>query len=553
MQTETLHGLSTEGLRIHSWVLGAFLFILPATILRAEPARIEKIQGIVELRAPSMLDWEKITPGQKVPEGSTLRTRANSSADVLTGRGHRYVLKADTILQISSLQADETKARLEKGRVLSKVKHLQAKEKFSMETPTAVCAVRGTEFETTTGEKGTLVAVFQGVVGVAALGSDKEISLGAGQMTSVHDGTIEVPRSIPQETQRAGDAGLAKVARHEVGLDMDRNEVIAAAVMEQRLAEYKEGKSLIDVEGHRVRIEEYILRPRADQYKFVVLNERDDRLDYFYYLGTFNQTLPTDLSLALRDVSGKVGTTAPDYYLTAYEMGQSNTQDSIQDTASGGHLVKVTVDGNGDYVLTDPSNPSNTRTVEASELQLDGTYKIYNPIADKFSSATASEVEEASKVGLYLPETDTFRNLASGDTVWKTRFNSYTHALNGTTKISYSKSGANDVLAANLDASWYYAGGFVLPVVQTTPGKLDVTITNYYGDGTFERYRTLLIDDQGTVAPESAFAGVSTGAAYKDELVKWNYQQQVTASEFGGRKIDLVVEPKIFIKSGLIQ
>mgnify|MGYP000315474944 CR=1 FL=1 len=53
--------------------------------------------------------------------------------------------------------------------------------------------------------------------------------------------------------------------------------------------------------------------------------------------------------------------------------------------------------------------------------------------------------------------------------------------------------------------------------------------------------------------PASAFAGLSTGADYKGELLKWNYQQQITASEFNGRSIDLVVEPKIFIKSGLIQ
>ena len=37
------------------------------------------------------------------------------------------------------------------------------------------------------------------------------------------------------------------------------------------------------------------------------------------------------------------------------------------------------------------------------------------------------------------------------------------------------------------------------------------------------------------------------------DLLKWNYEQQDTATEFQGRNIDLVVEPKIFIKSGLIQ
>ena len=42
---------------------------------------------------------------------------------------------------------------------------------------------------------------------------------------------------------------------------------------------------------------------------------------------------------------------------------------------------------------------------------------------------------------------------------------------------------------------------------------------------------------------------------YIDFLVLFTHgsAQQVSATEFQGRKIDLVVEPKIFIKSGLIQ
>jgi hypothetical protein len=52
----------------------------------------------------------------------------------------------------------------------------------------------------------------------------------------------------------------------------------------------------------------------------LVLNERDSRFDYFTYTGTFNTTLPEDLSVALGEVNGKLGTDAPTYYLTDYEM-----------------------------------------------------------------------------------------------------------------------------------------------------------------------------------------------------------------------------------------
>ena len=41
-----------------------------------------------------------------------------------------------------------------------------------------------------------------------------------------------------------------------------------------------------------MRLEEYIVRPTANQFKLVALNERDSRFDYFYYQGTFNQNCP---------------------------------------------------------------------------------------------------------------------------------------------------------------------------------------------------------------------------------------------------------------------
>jgi hypothetical protein len=508
----------------------------------------------VQKRAVGALQWENVTPGEKIEEGSSIKTGLNSQIEIVTEEGHRFVVHSETTLSFTSLQADETKARLDSGRVLSKVVKLKEKQRFSVQTPTAVCAVRGTEFETVSGQGGTFVSVYHGVVGVAALGSHDEIRVPAGQMTSVHNGTIEIPRAIPKEHRAAsGDNALARAARHEVGLDMTRNQVIASAAMEQRQADYRERKSLIDVNGNRVRIEEYIVRPQPNQFKLVVLDKRDARLDYFFYQGTFNQTLPADLSIALKDLSGTLGASAPNYYLTAYEMGQSNTQDSIHDAASGGHLVQISVDNSGNYVLTDPSNPSNTRTIQAAQLQSDGTYKVYNPLADSFFTVSAAQLASSTKFGVYISENDTFKDLAPGDTLWETRFNLYTHQIDNITKINYSQSGTTNVLATNLDANWSYAGGFVLPVVKPDPNNIDATITNYYGDGTFESYRTVLIDNNGSIAPQSAFSGVSTGAEYKGELLKWNYEQIDTATEFQGRKIDLVVEPKIFIESGLIQ
>lgn len=516
-------------------------------------ARIVRLDGMAEKRAAGQLDWERVTQGERIAEGASLRTGADGLIELVTDSGHRLRLKAASLFHLVALQPAQTEGKLEQGRVFSTVKHLKRDQRFAIQTPSAVCAVRGTEFETAVGHEGTWVAVYRGIVGVAIPGGAEETAVKAGQMSVVRDGVIETPKAI-QGTERADGADpLAREAKREVGLDMSRADVIAAAAYEQRYADYTEGKSLIDAEGRRVRLEEYIVRTQANAYKFVVLNHRDDRLDYFYYKGTFNRDLPTDLSVALREQGGKYGETAPDYYLTEYEMAQSNTQDSIRDNASGGHLVKIARNSDGDYVLTDQADPTNTRTVSAAELQLDGTYKVYNPLTDSYSTVSAASAEAAKKIAFYVPATDSYRDFSAGDTYWKTRYNTYSHLLNGAEKIHYQQSGAANTLVTRLDATFRYAGGFVLPVVTSSADRMDVTLTNYYGDGTFERYRTLLIDDNGAIAPASAFEGLSTGAGYRNEILKWNYEQQATATEFAGRSIDLVVEPRIFIRSGQIQ
>jgi hypothetical protein len=92
--------------------------------------------------------------------------------------------------------------------------------------------------------------------------------------------------------------------------------------------------------------------------------------------------------------------------------------------------------------------------------------------------------------------------------------------------------------------------------VTETPSGADLLhnrVTLYYGDGTVETVNTYIMSDDGKIGPVSAFDGLTTGSAFKDQLLQWNYEQVTEATEFQGRKIDLVVEPKILIKSGLLK
>jgi len=324
------------------------------------------------------------------------------------------------------------------------------------------------------------------------------------------------------------------------------------AAEESRNADFQVGKSLIDVNGKRVRVEEYIMRPASNQFKLVALNSRATRFDYFTYTGTFNQALPSDLSVALSEVGGKLGSTNPDYFLTDYEMFMSNTTDSTKDTGSGGHLVQIDFDGATDsYILTDPTKTSNTRTIERAALQSDGSYKVYNPLRDTFSLVTASNLTTALEISVI--DGGTYRNLAAGDRYWKTRFNTNTFYINNSVKSSFAQNSTANILALDLDATFTNPAITSISEFPTGSGSLHNRLSLFYSDGSKLVYDNYIIDDEGNIGDTSTFTGISTSAQYQNELNNWNYQQIVTADEFNGRTIDLVIDPRIGTMSGLIQ
>ncbi len=395
------------------------------------------------------------------------------------------------------------------------------------------------------------VDVLQGQVGVSKLGDmADEIIVNPGESLKFGaEGEIGDP-------VRSGAIPLNNSdVRVEVQNDKVKDAVIALAAEESKNADYQTGKSVIDVDGRRVRIEEYITRPAADQFKLVSLNERDTRFDYFTYTGTFNKNLPEDLSVALKDVGGKLNS-QPDYFLKSYEMLMSNTVDKVTDTGSGGHLVKIELKNDGKYYLTD--SDGNTRDpIDAAALQSNGRYEIYNPIKDSFSTVSASNKDEALKISVLDTSNDTYRDLSTGDVFWRTRYNSSEYKINDVIKTKWDKSNtAASVLAVDLDATFTNQPSTFASENPDGDDTLHNKLSLYYTDennvttqAIFDNY---IIDDKGNIAKASQFDGLSTSAAYKNELNKWNYQTKIKADEMSG-EINLVIDPRIATMSGLIQ
>jgi hypothetical protein len=546
-----------------SALFGAVVFCVPSLFAapKPRPVAVKSFTAPCEVkRKDTPGRWFTARVGSELKAGDVIRTGKGGKALLAMSDGSRMTLGPNSRLNVEEVAPNRVFG-LDVGKVKSYVHKLRKDSKFEIKTPLAAASVRGTVFEVGFNDqtKEGSLAVDEGTVSLTKDG--KEIFVHEGERVGY---TADLPLAPPApQGSGSGSGGDREAVRREVGLGMSKEEVMAAAADEMRLAEYQEGKVLTDVFGKRVRLEEYIIRrPKEaavpdNSFKLVVLNEREDRFDYFYYRGDFNTALPTDLSAAFREMNGKLGV-QPTYVLTSYEMSMSNTQDYVKDNGSNGHLVEVTFDGTS-YTLHDPTGAVADKTVAADQgpVTVAGvTYeKVYDPVKDQYSTVTQEQFAAGDYgTAVYDASNDTFHPITTADTFWRTSFNDYTHVLNGVTKQGWTSS--QNILSLDTDATFTYDGG-VLTAVTTTPSGADKlynqTTLYYSGAGTTETYDTYIIDDDGKIASTGSFLGLTTGTAFKSELLHWNYEQVVTATEFGGRKIDLVVEPKILIKSGLIK
>jgi len=352
--------------------------IVAAAVLLAAPsfaasAIVTDAGGEAEYSRDSV--WAPLTKGLYLQENDSVKTGPSGKASLVLDTGSQIDIGPSTKVQIAKLTDTDTLLDMAMGELTNKVEKLKEENvSFAVKTPASVCAVRGTKFSVIVDKSGkTRVNVFAGVVSAREIsGIGEEIYIRQNQFLEI------LPGVAPEQ---AADMSFAPTARevimakaeflNEVRMDMTKEQVQAAAATEIKNAEYEQGKTMMDYFGKRVRIEEYIVRPQSDQFKFVALNERDSRFDYFTWLATFNTDLPADLSVANQIAFNEPLTgwdSKPSYWIEQHDCAVSNTVDKVEwtkkrdnwDTAASVTDFKLNnqVVGAGAYKKDDILDPS---------------------------------------------------------------------------------------------------------------------------------------------------------------------------------------------------
>jgi hypothetical protein len=189
--------------------LAGVCFCLPGLLTRtqlrapAQPApwnaRVTMVQGQVAVFARGSEDGVPAQVGMPLDEGDEVRTGSDGHAELALSADSVIGLNSDSILALSNLEQKQTLLGLDVGTLVVKL-HWEGPRwrRLEVETPTAVAAVRGTEFGVTVQEGGdTSVGVFdEGKVAVRT----KEPSSIAETMITPHQ-EVTVPKGQPAETE----------------------------------------------------------------------------------------------------------------------------------------------------------------------------------------------------------------------------------------------------------------------------------------------------------------------------------------------------------------
>lgn len=209
-------------------------------------------EGSVEIQKQGESQWIKAEIGQILNVGDKLRTGAKSKALTLSNEGHKILIKQKTVFIISQLGPVDWEFSEEKGKVRLSVEKLNLGQSLKVKTPTAICSVRGTEFEVTVLEnQATMCDVYHGSVGLTdTFQASPEVTILENQRSVIEQGAPpRMPEIIP-ENERTKDSEISD--RSPKGQAQHGGSGIAGAGMGLGLGREREGSKQMGLQEDKV-------------------------------------------------------------------------------------------------------------------------------------------------------------------------------------------------------------------------------------------------------------------------------------------------------------
>ncbi|MHB9154370.1 MAG: FecR family protein [Endomicrobiales bacterium] len=355
--------------------------------------KISRLSGPVSVLVDNQ--WTDAARGMVLSSKNKIKTVINSRAALVVDETTRIWVGPDSEMEVSSI--DQGSAfNLLLGKIRAKVKLLSGK-KFKVQTPVSVASVRGTEFISSADGQ---LAVLEGRVEFGDPALTRTVEVGEGQVGAVDaSGAPSAPRdmtpaereSIRQEWQNfeadqqgqgpepEQPAQLASAKKDDLQEQADelRSELYAiVGQMRNDISQTREltneikesdlsaGRTLRDVHGNLVRVEQHLLRPDNQTLQILNLTKRSEynysdrrhwgftvpntsRLDIMDVTLKMNMALPTDITEWPSYISSK----GNDMHPEKVDVKMTNQEDTM--LASGEWRLKGQPDEKGKTLSDD--------------------------------------------------------------------------------------------------------------------------------------------------------------------------------------------------------
>lgn len=163
-------------------LLAAALLCCPFRLMAGETGCVYDLKGSVEILKSGLKTWGPATKGRPVAEGDAVRTGAGAWCEILFREGSFIRLEENSEASAESLKVSTEERAFSfsflKGKALWMAAKLKGKllSRFSVRTPSMVCAVRGTDFSIIVSTSGqTTLGLFDGKVAVTGGAAEKEL------------------------------------------------------------------------------------------------------------------------------------------------------------------------------------------------------------------------------------------------------------------------------------------------------------------------------------------------------------------------------------------
>jgi hypothetical protein len=195
------------------------ILIIPVGLLRGIPVDgvVAFVQGDVMIQAKGTEEWNPLRLHDRVKEGSKIKTGDKCAIEIVFSDGFSCFQKSNTVAGFLKVRkkgdAHEEILSLQKGRIITRILKATGREsRFEIQTPSAVCAARGTIFRTSVDSGGdTRSEVLEGKTEVIAMMKKEMVSGGEGTLVRKGEPPLKPRKLLPPPNVKQGEKVFNKL------------------------------------------------------------------------------------------------------------------------------------------------------------------------------------------------------------------------------------------------------------------------------------------------------------------------------------------------------